>query len=134
MNRWALRVIGALWVVAGLFAFALPERFYVLTPGVVLLGPFNEHFVRDVGLAFLASGALTMVGSWRCDRSLAIAGTLWPCLHAAFHFQMWIHRGFPLDAVSAFDAAFVIAPAFTALALSWQLTTHTFSSPSESRT
>jgi hypothetical protein len=102
--------------------FADPHGFYERTPGLAMMGPYSVHFIRDVGLAFVASGVATTFGAWRRNRSLAIAGAGWPFLHALFHIQIWSHRGFPLDAIAAFDFIAVIAPAFLAVALAWRLT------------
>jgi len=120
MTRGLLLVIGALWITTGIVIFVDPQGFYDTTPGLALMGPFNSHFIRDVGLAFLASGVAACAGSWRLDRGLALAGAAWPFLHALFHIQIWSHRGFPLDAIAAFDMGAVIAPAFLAAALAWR--------------
>lgn len=119
MSRAVFLVVAALWVATGVVIFADPQGFYQRTPGVPMMGPFNAHFIRDAGLAFLASGMVTGTGAWRRQRSLALAGTTWPLLHACFHLQMWAHRGFPFDGIAAFDGAAVILPAFAAAALAW---------------
>lgn len=92
MIRVVLLVIGGLWVSTGGAIFVDPRGFYDLTPGVAMMGPYNVHFIRDVGLGFLASGAMTALGAWRHDRRLVLAGTLWPLLHALFHVQIWSPR------------------------------------------
>ncbi len=121
MSRALLLIIGALWVATGVVVFAAPYSFYELTPGVAMMGPYSVHFIRDVGLAFAASGAVSCVGAWRRDRRLALAGTVWPFLHGLFHIQIWAHRGFPFDGIAAFDAAAVSLPAFAAATLAWRL-------------
>lgn len=120
MTRGLLLVIGALWVTTGIVIFADPQGFYGTTPGLALMGPYNSHFIRDVGLAFLASGIATCAGSWRRERGLTLAGTAWPFLHALFHIQIWSHRGFPLDGVAAFDMWAIIGPTLLAAALAWR--------------
>jgi hypothetical protein len=110
-------VVFVLWVAAGVAIFVAPRHFHELTPGVSLFGPYNAHFVRDVGLVYLASGA---VGLWglRCGSlSLCRAATLWSALHAVFHVHVWIERGQPFDAIFLFDLCAVIAPPFVVLAL-----------------
>jgi hypothetical protein len=116
----ALLVLGALWCLTGTFAFAQPELFYSLVPGLASMGAYNMHFVRDVGLAFFASGAALLWGTWHREKAMALAGASWPFLHALFHLQVWAHRGFPLDLVFAFDLLAVMAPAV--LAVVWLLT------------
>ncbi len=115
MIRAGLLALALAWGLTGLFILAQPEAFYGLVPGLSAMGPFNSHFVRDVGLAFLASGALLGWGARANMTAIALAGVLWPLLHAIFHVQVWSHRGFPFDAVFAFDLLAVIAPPFVAL-------------------
>lgn len=115
MIRAMLIALALAWGLTGLFILAQPEAFYGLVPGLAAMGPFNSHFVRDVGLAFLASGALLGWGARLEVTAIALAGVLWPLLHAIFHLQVWSHRGFPFDAIFAFDLAAVIAPPGLAL-------------------
>jgi hypothetical protein len=121
MSRRVLLAIGLLWVATGALIFADPRGFHDRTPGLALMGPYSVHFIRDVGLAFLAAGTATAVGAWRRNRSVALAGTGWPLLHALFHVQIWSHRGFPLDAIAAFDLVAVITPALLATSLAWRV-------------
>lgn len=120
-GRSLLIGIGLMWVATGVSIFADPHGFYDRTPGLAMMGPYSVHFIRDVGLAFVAAGVATAVGAWRSNRSLAFAGTGWPFLHALFHLQIWSHRGFPFDAIAAFDFIAVIAPAFLAVMLAARL-------------
>lgn len=120
-GRGSLLGIGLLWVATGVSIFADPQGFYDRTPGLAMMGPYSVHFIRDVGLAFIAAGTATVVGAWQCNRQLALAGAGWPFLHALFHLQIWSHRGFPFDAIAAFDVIAVIAPAFLAVILAAKL-------------
>ena len=121
MSRALLIGLGAIWCSTGLYVFIAPEAFYQNTPGLSLMGPYNGHFIRDVGLAFLASGGATTYGALRGERRLALGGVAWPFLHALFHLQIWGHRGFPFDAIFAFDVVAVITPAMLATALALRL-------------
>lgn len=121
MIRIVLIGLGGLWCVTGVVIFSAPEAFYQNTPGLSLMGPYNSHFIRDVGLAFFASGAAVFYGALTRVAAIALAGVAWPCLHALFHLQIWAHRGLPLDAIFAFDLGAVIAPAFLGLFLVWRL-------------
>ena len=122
MSRSLHITVGLLWLATGILIFADPHGFYERTPGLAMMGPYSVHFIRDVGLAFVASGVATTFGARGRNRNLALAGAGWPFLHALFHFQIWSHRGFPFDAIAAFDFIAVIAPAFLAVALAWRLT------------
>ena len=65
-----------------------PDAWYLAVPGVTTTGPFNQHFIRDIGLIYLFSGAAFVVGAARPHlRTLIWAtATLWLCGHALFHF------------------------------------------------
>jgi hypothetical protein len=121
MIRVVLIGLGAAWLMTGVIIFADPMGFYQAVPGLKQMGPFNAHFVRDVGLAFIASGGVLVWGAYRSVRGLAQAGIAWPAMHAVFHVHIWGHRGFPLDAVFAFDLTFVILPPFLALLFAHKL-------------
>ena len=118
MIRAFLVGLGAIWVMTGVYIFVDPMGFYEAVPGLQLMGPFNMHFIRDVGLAFIASGGALAWGGFAEARALALAGIAWPSLHALFHIQIWSHRGFPFDNIFAFDLFAVIGPpAFALLAV-----------------
>ena len=72
---------------AGLAAWLilLPLTFYQSIPGVPETGPFNDHFSRDVGFAFLVSAAGLCLGTIRGDKTLALLGAAFPMLHGLFH-------------------------------------------------
>lgn len=115
MIRVSLIGLGILWVLTGMFIFANPLGFYESVPGLKLMGPFSVHFIRDAGLAFIASGGVLTWGGVTGSRALALAGIAWPSLHALFHIQIWSHRGFPFDSIFAFDLFAVIVPPALAL-------------------
>ena len=104
------------WVLVGAAIFVSPEQFHELTPGVSQFGPFNAHFIRDIGLVYVASGLVGFYGLRTASASLCIAAALWSCLHGVFHLHLWIHRGFTFDAIFLFDLGFVIVPPFVVLA------------------
>jgi hypothetical protein len=116
-----LLILSLLWIATGIYVFAAPRAFYDATPGLSMMGPYSVHFIRDVGLAFLASGLTTLIGTLRRNSLSALLGTTWPGLHALFHIQIWMHRGFPFDSILAFDVAAVISPAGLAVVLAWRL-------------
>jgi len=72
----------------GLFMLASPERWYFAVPGVTDTGPFNQHFVRDIGLIFLFIGTAFLVGAMlpRYRIVLWATPTSWLWGHALFHF------------------------------------------------
>ena len=65
-----------------------PEDWYVAVPGVTDTGPFNQHFVRDIGLIFLLLGGAFLLGAAQPHMRVVLwtAATAWLCGHALFHF------------------------------------------------
>ncbi|QNO29654.1 hypothetical protein EEB18_015180 [Sphingopyxis sp. OPL5] len=83
-----LLLVAALTTLAnGLFMLARPLDWYVFVPTVVTTGPPNQHFIRDIGLAYIGSGLILLYATanpirrWRA----AIVGGLWLALHGALH-------------------------------------------------
>ena len=81
-------VLGLAALANGVFMLISPVNWYFAVPGVTTTGPFNQHFLRDIGLIFLFIGTAFLVGTthpaWR--GALWSAASLWLCGHALFHF------------------------------------------------
>jgi hypothetical protein len=91
MRGFDMRVLVA-WVlgiglaVNGLIMLAAPADWYAMVPGVAGTGPFNAHFVRDIGAAYLVAGAtLPWFAVDRAARPAALAGAAFLSLHALVH-------------------------------------------------
>ncbi len=112
--RAVLTVVGFISAVFGLWAICLPEGFFTTIPGLATSGMYHQHLVGDVGLAFLGSGVLMCLGGAMQMAQLAVAGCVFPSLHAIFHVFVWVQRGCLSDAVTVFDFFVVVLP--TALA------------------
>ena len=80
-------VLGLAAIANGLFMLISPEGWYVAVPGVTTTGPFNQHFIRDIGLIFELIGAAFLIGATRPDLRLFFWGapTVWLSGHALFH-------------------------------------------------
>jgi hypothetical protein len=72
----------------GVFMLVSPEHWYFAVPGVTDTGPFNQHFIRDIGLIFLFVGTAFLLGAAKPQYRLVLwaAPTLWLAAHALFHF------------------------------------------------
>lgn len=72
----------------GIFMLASPAAWYFAVPGVTTTGPFNQHFLRDIGIIFVFLGAGYLAGAARAEYRVVLwgAATLWLCSHAVFHF------------------------------------------------
>jgi hypothetical protein len=79
-------IIGLSQAGLGLWLIVAPESFYATIPGVSETGPFNPHFVRDVGCAFLVAGiGLAWLFADRRAWPAALAGAAFLGLHALMH-------------------------------------------------
>jgi hypothetical protein len=81
-------MVGALALFNGLFMLIAPAHWYFAVPGVTTTGPYNQHFIRDIGLIFLFVGAAFLIGTARRRYRVILwaAPTLWLGAHALFHF------------------------------------------------
>lgn len=75
-----------------------PARWYATFPGVAGSGPFNAHFVRDLGCAFLVAAGCYLAAAARpaAGTGLIEAATAFLTLHAIVHlFELFgsQHRG-----------------------------------------
>jgi uncharacterized protein YjeT (DUF2065 family) len=72
----------------GIFMLASPETWYFAVPGVTSTGPFNQHFLRDIGLIFVLIGTGFLYGAARPDSRALLwsMAAIWLSGHALFHF------------------------------------------------
>ena len=71
----------------GVAMLAAPLGWYDAVPGVPATGPFNPHFVRDIGAVYLACALGPGWFAWRPAQgwpAMAV-GAAWLTLHAAVH-------------------------------------------------
>lgn len=87
--RRAISILLAATMGANGIAMLLAGRlWYGAVPGVTETGPFNPHFVKDIGAAYLVAGAAF---GWLAARpstearGAAAAGAAFLALHAAIH-------------------------------------------------
>lgn len=80
--------LGGLALANGAFMLVAPGDWYLAVPGVTTTGPFNQHFIRDIGIIFLFLGAAFLAGAARPSYRIVLWGgaTLWLSCHALFHF------------------------------------------------
>lgn len=95
--RILLILVGLAHIVNGGSMLLDPAAWYHGVPGVAGTGPFNAHFIQDIGLIFIASGAGLTLGAKARHADFALAGATWPALHALLHIYGWIMHGFPHD-------------------------------------
>jgi hypothetical protein len=106
----------------GLAMLAAGPWWYGAVPGVPETGPFNPHFVKDIGAAYLVAGVgLAWLGLRPLEaaaRGAAMAGASFLALHAGIHLAEAIGRPAGL-ADLARDFPGVILPAMLATWVAW---------------
>ena len=104
--------------VNGLFMLLVPAVWYEGLPGVTDTGPFNQHFIRDIGIINLFLAAAFVVGLIRPELRVVLwaAATLWLSAHAVFH--LWeVAVGICSPSVIPRDFPAVHLPAIIGVAL-----------------
>lgn len=113
MHLFILRSFGTIYVVNAFTMWFAPMWWYETVPGLTMMGPFNSHFVRDIGLIYLVSGLGLIYGA-RAPH-VALFASLWPILHALFHAWIFVQRGMPLDLIAATNLILIQLPAWLCL-------------------
>ena len=119
MQRALAAILAIPTLVNGLAMLVAGPFWYANVPGVTDTGPFNPHFVQDIGLAFLAAGLGLAARAWRPRYwPAAVAGAGFLAAHALLHLAMIMgghshHTGFDL-AVIVLPAALALYSAFPA--------------------
>ncbi|MGO9699914.1 MAG: hypothetical protein ACLPX7_11705 [Xanthobacteraceae bacterium] len=79
-------ILGVGLAANGLIMLAIPADWYTTVPGVSETGPFNPHFIRDTGVAYLVAGtSLPWFAINPMVRPAAVAGAAFLALHAIIH-------------------------------------------------
>ena len=113
-------VVGLGGLANGLFMLVSPVNWYFAVPGVTTTGPFNQHFLRDIGIIFLLLGAAFLIGAARLKYRVVLwaVATLWLSCHALFHF--WeVAAGICGPSALARDFAAVTLPALIGAVLTF---------------
>ena len=111
-------LLGFVLVVNATWQLVAPESWYWAIPGVPDRGPFNQHFVRDLGIIYALTGVGLILGALRPQRRLTYwwAPTLWLAGHALFHFwEVLVGICSPASLLEDFTG--VTLPAIATLAL-----------------
>lgn len=111
-------LMGIAAVANGLFMLVSPGGWYDAVPGVTTTGPFNQHFVRDIGLIYLLAAISYLSGAVKRQYRIALwaVPTIWIAAHALFH--LWeVAVGISAHSAMARDFAAVTLPAIIGLLL-----------------
>jgi hypothetical protein len=117
----------------GLYMLASPASWYFAVPGVTTTGPFNQHFLRDIGLIFVLIGLAVLLGVARPTLRVTLwgAAALWLGGHALFH--LWeVSVGICGTSALARDFPAVTLPAIITAALTIWAARHVTPAPAAS--
>lgn len=83
----AATLLGLAALTNGFFMTFAPETWYWLVPGVPGRGPFNQHFVRDIGINYILIGIAFVAGAMFIKHQLILwlMPTAWLTGHAMIH-------------------------------------------------
>jgi peptidoglycan/LPS O-acetylase OafA/YrhL len=113
MRRSIAAVLAVLTVLNGSIMLLAAAAWYESVPGVSETGPYNPHFVQDLGAAFLVAGLALAVRAWRPRYwPAAVAGAGFLAAHAVLHLAMILSGH---DHNAAFDLIAVVLPSALAL-------------------
>jgi hypothetical protein len=89
LSRTLAVLTAALMTANGIAMLLAPVWWYGAIPGVVLTGPFNSHFIADIGAAYLVVGGAFAAFAWRPAQMLPAlaAATGFLTLHAFIHIR-----------------------------------------------
>jgi hypothetical protein len=108
MRRILAGAVGLFDAVNGVAMLVAPAAWFAAVPGVH--GAFNDHFVQDVGAAFLAAGLGLLARAWEPRWwPAAAAGAGFLGLHAGLHVVGWLDGH-----ATAADLLLVVVPALLA--------------------
>lgn len=87
MRTTLVAILGLGLAANGLWMLLSPQAWYLAVPGVAETGPANEHFIRDLGCAYLvvALSLLWLARSPKQAWPAALAGGGFLTLHALVH-------------------------------------------------
>ncbi|AKJ27212.1 hypothetical protein [Caldimonas brevitalea] len=86
LHRVLTVTLSASFAANAVLMLALPRWWYDSVPGVALRGPFNLHFIHDIGVAYLAASVGLAWRAWSpAGAPAALVAALFLGLHAAVH-------------------------------------------------
>jgi len=112
VKRVLAAVLGVGGAANGAFMLAAPALWYDSVPGLAHTGPFNPHFVADIGVAYVVASIALLARAWRPRYwPAAVAGAAFMIGHAIIHvFDIVLER----TGNAGVDVWLVIAPALLA--------------------
>lgn len=126
MRSIVTSVLGIVLLANGLTMLTVPTLWYTWVPAVSETGPFNPHFIRDIGAAYLVTGAaFSSFALHEAARPAAWAGAAFLALHAIVHLSDAV-AGREHTHALLIDAPAVFLPVILALWIAWPRPRHKF--------
>ena len=113
--RTLLILMGLYQSANGIVMLAAPTLWYAMIPGVTETGPANPHFIRDIGLAFIAAGAGLFIGAFKNDRRAILLASIFLGGHALLHLAELAHGATLTGALR--DVVLIALPGLLPLAM-----------------
>jgi hypothetical protein len=86
LKRLIAALLGATGALNGAFMLIDGARWYDSVPGLAHTGPYNPHFVADIGAAYLVASLALIARAWRPRYwPAAVAGAAFLVAHALIH-------------------------------------------------
>jgi hypothetical protein len=87
MVRWVCWFLVVLFGLNGVVMLLQPYPWFMAVPGVIETGPFNDHFVRDIGATYLACAVGMAFGARDLARHAGAAAVVatFQTVHAMIH-------------------------------------------------
>ena len=116
--RVVAALLGLFHAANGLAMLLAPTLWWERAPGAAGTGPYNPHFVADVGFAFLAGGLAFLAYAWRPALKLVAFGASG---FLVFHAGLHVWGAFAHDhyANLAVDLGAIALPAIAGLIVAW---------------
>ena len=120
MKRGLIALFALAAAANGIYMLAAPLAWYGDIAGVPNTGPFNPHFVRDIGVAYLTQGLLLFWAARRLALAtpFLVAVAIFLGLHALLHLWDVAAERLPMDHL-IIDLPGVFLPVFIALGLAY---------------
>lgn len=119
--RFILLALAAYHGINGAFMLIAPEIWYDTVPGASHTGAYNIHFIKDIGLAFLAAGFALGYAGWRgIVPGLLLAALVFTAGHAGLHTLEMIEHRAALD-VWLRDTVLIVIPGVLPVLAFWRL-------------
>lgn len=114
-------VLAAFYAFNGATMIFASRYWYDTTPGVPGTGPYNPHFVVDIGLMYLVSAACLALWALRpgYGAALPVIAAAWPALHAVFHILGFGHH-MPEGMALVTELAGVVGLALLGIVIAWR--------------